>query len=57
MELTEEDIAWMTEYLSGLQTWRMGVNKASGRTITIDGGTIYGSACQGGMGRIQSVRG
>jgi hypothetical protein len=33
--------------LSGLQTWLMGVNKADGRTINIDGETIRGSACQG----------
>jgi hypothetical protein len=36
--------------LSGLQTWRMGVNQASGWTITIDGKTICGSACQGRNG-------
>jgi hypothetical protein len=38
--------------LGGLQTWLMRVNKTGGRTITIDGGTIRGSACQGGLGRI-----
>jgi hypothetical protein len=38
--------------LGGLQTWLMGVNKTGGRTINIDGETIRGSACQGGMGRI-----
>ncbi|MDR2742112.1 MAG: ISAs1 family transposase [Treponema sp.] len=36
--------------LSSLQTWLMGVNKAGGRTITIDGKTIRGSACQGRNG-------
>ncbi|MDR0723373.1 MAG: ISAs1 family transposase, partial [Treponema sp.] len=36
--------------LSGLQTWLMGVNKASGRTINIDGKTIRGSARQGRNG-------
>jgi hypothetical protein len=33
--------------LGGLQTWLMGVNKGSGRMITIDGKTICGTACQG----------
>jgi hypothetical protein len=36
--------------LGGLQTWRMGVNKASGRTIHIDGKMICGSACKGRNG-------
>jgi predicted transposase YbfD/YdcC len=36
--------------LSGLQTWLMGVNEASGRTIHIDGKTIRGSAGQGQNG-------
>ncbi|MDR3356073.1 MAG: ISAs1 family transposase [Spirochaetaceae bacterium] len=33
--------------LSGLQTWLMGVNKDSGRSINIDGKTICGSGCKG----------